>query len=48
VRAGAGLEVLRAAVTEIERGGAPAMARLQGRPSFDWLSGAQATRITVP
>jgi len=35
------VEVLRAALAEIERGRAPAMARPQGRPSFDGLRAAE-------
>jgi tRNA-dihydrouridine synthase A len=41
VRAGAGLEVLRAALAEIERGWAPDLGRPQGRPSFDGLRAAE-------
>jgi tRNA-dihydrouridine synthase A len=41
VRAGAGLEVVRAALIEIERGWTPAIGRPQGRPSFDGLRAAE-------
>ena len=41
VRAGAGLEVLRGALAEIEREWAPAIGRPQGRPSFDGLRAAE-------